>query len=579
MAVAALAASLAAASISAGGALAQAIERNLPPAPPAAGADIALPNIVAGSADATPIGPALTSLVILGPQDALAAAPLKGVDVLRDPALAKDRRRLARFLGKPISRKLIGQIEAEIAIAYRDRGYPFVNLSTPPQELTEGVLQIRVVEFRLGTKTAPGARGSTGAYVESRARLKPGDEINTNILAQDLDWLDHYPFRNTQAVFTPSKTPGDTDLQLQTTSAKPWALYAGYANSGSSLTGFDRYSLGAETTVPFLRDSLVSYQFTGSSNALFDHHRPFDSAARPTYFSHAGRLVIPTLARQDVELTVDYVQTYEPLQTADYFTRLNTLEATLAYRAALSDFLAFLPGEGVIGVEAKNELSHTSFAGTNVQERSLDVFQGIVGWAYLGNDPLGRTSADVTVHVSPGGLGPRDTSAAFATYSDGRFHIDTYAYVSGDLTRYDRLPTILGMKGLSMVNSLIGQYSAIPLPLTEQAGLGGQSLTRGYTLDDGAFDTALVYRSELHLPPFAIGWPNSIAAPYVFFDNSIGKNNQTKKTEQPASTGVAVDLQITKHLAATLGGAFALRNAGLTHTGDGRFDVHLTATF
>jgi hypothetical protein len=249
MAVAALAASLAAASISAGGALAQAIERNLPPAPPAAGADIALPNIVAGSADATPIGPALTSLVILGPQDALAAAPLKGVDVLRDPALAKDRRRLARFLGKPISRKLIGQIEAEIAIAYRDRGYPFVNLSTPPQELTEGVLQIRVVEFRLGTKTAPGARGSTGAYVESRARLKPGDEINTNILAQDLDWLDHYPFRNTQAVFTPSKTPGDTDLQLQTTSAKPWALYAGYANSGSSLTGFDRYSLGAETSI------------------------------------------------------------------------------------------------------------------------------------------------------------------------------------------------------------------------------------------------------------------------------------------------------------------------------------------
>jgi hemolysin activation/secretion protein len=576
-----LAATALVASLAASGAMAQAIERNLPPAPPAAGSDIAPPNIVAASADATPIGPALTSLVILGPKDAVVAAPLKGVDVLRDPALAKDSRRLARFLGKPISRKLIGEIEAQIAIAYRDRGYPFVNLSTPPQELTGGALQIRVVEFRLGTVTPLGAKGRDGAYEESRIRLKPGEEINTNTLAQDLDWLDRYPFRNAQAVFSPSKTPGATDLQLQTTYTKPWSIYAGYANSGSSLTGFDRYILGAETTVPFLKDSLVSYQFTGSDNALFNHNGFFNAASPPTYLSHAGRLVVPTLARQDVELTVDYVQTFEPLATRGYDTRLNTLEATLAYRAALSDFVSFLPGEGVAGFEAKNELSHTLFGGVNVPEteHNLDVFQAIVGWTYLGNDPLGRTTADITVHVSPGGLGSKNTKAAFTGFSNDRFDVDTYAYVSGDLTRYDRLPPLFGIKGFSLVTTLIGQYSAIPLPLTEQAGVGGQSLVRGYTLDDGAFDTAIVSRNELHLPPIVLPLPGSVAAPYVFVDNAIGKSNFTKKTEQPASTGVAMDIQLTKHVAATIDGAFALRNAGLTHTGDGRFDIHVTVTY
>jgi hypothetical protein len=102
---------------------------------------------------------------------------------------------------------------------------------------------------------------------------------------------------------------------------------------------------------------------------------------------------------------------------------------------------------------------------------------------------------------------------------------------------------------------------------------------RGYTLDDGAFDTAIVSRNELHLPPIALPLPGSVVAPYVFFDDAIGKSDFTKKTEQPDSTGVAMDIQITRHIAATLDGAFALRNAGATHTGDGRFDIHVTVTY
>jgi hypothetical protein len=40
-----------------------------------------------------------------------------------------------------------------------------------------------------------------------------------------------------------------------------------------------------------------------------------------------------------------------------------------------------------------------------------------------------------------------------------------------------------------------------------------------------------------------------------------------------------MDIQITKHVAATIDGAFALRNAGATQPGDGRFDIHVTVTY
>ena len=557
-------------------ALAQAIERNLPPPPVSTAPVIAPPNIVASTADPAPIGPALSGLVILGNSDPVNASAASGIDVSRTPRLEHDGG-LRRFLGQPISRRLIAEIEAQIASTYRDQGYPFVSLSTPPQELTTGVLQIRVLEFRMGTKTVPGAREQDVPFIESRVRVAPGQEIGTVQLGQDLDWLDRYPYRSVTAVFTPGATPGQSDLQLQTTYAKPWTVYAGYSNSGSPLTSFDRYFAGFQTIVPGLRDAIVSYQFTGSDNALFNDQAPFSSAANPTYLSHAGRLIVPTLARQDVELSVDYVQTYEPVQ--DLFTRIDTVEANLAYRAALSDFAAALPGEGVIGIEAKSETSRAIFNNQNVAEHAINIYQGIIGWAYSGNDPWGRTLADATVHLSPGGLDSRNSVAAFKAFSNGRFVNDQYAYVSGDLTRFTRLPAVFGFKDLSLVNTLIGQYSAVPLPLSEQAGLGGPTLVRGYTLDDGAADTALVSRNELHGPILPIGLGGSAIAPYVFFDTAIGVNEATKKQEYPTSTGVAVDIQLGRHISASLDGAWALRNAGFTRTGNGMFDIKVTVSY
>lgn len=563
----------------AGAAAAQAIERNLPPAPVASAPAIAEPNITPNSANAAPIGPALSGLVVLGNTDAPVTAPVSGVDVSRVARLHGDVRGLSRFLGQPISRKLIADIEAEIAIAYRRQGYPFVSLSTPPQALTAGVLQVRVTEFTLGTKTTPGAKAKDAGYILSRVRVEPGQEIDTTLLGQDLDWLDRFPFRNTQAVFSPSATPGETDLRLQTTYSKPWSVYVGYANSGSPLTGFDRYFAGAQTVLPFLHDAIVSYQFTGSGNTIFNDST-IAAAEIPTYLSHAGRLVIPTLPRQDVEATVDFVQTFEPTGQKDLDTRLDTLEATLAYRAALSDVWTFLPGEGLLGVETKRVTSE-AYLGYDPSgaQHGFDVFQVLLGWAYQGNDILGRTSADLNLHLAPGGADDRNTVAAFETYSSGRFDVPQYAYVSGDLTRFTRIPPFEGLSGFALVNTLIGQYSAVPLPLTEQAGLGGQTLVRGYTLDDGAFDSSLVSRNELHTPTLPLGIPNSVASPYAFFDIGLGKNEATKQQSYPTSTGVAVDLQIGPHIAASFDVAIALRNAGFTQTDNARFDSRITVTF
>jgi hypothetical protein len=97
------------------------------------------------------------------------------------------------WLGRPLSRKLIAEIEASIARYYRQRGFPFVSLSTPPQNIGNGVLQIRVLEFMDGKVSVQGAADASTAHLRSLIRQQPGAPIDTYQLTADLDWLNRYP--------------------------------------------------------------------------------------------------------------------------------------------------------------------------------------------------------------------------------------------------------------------------------------------------------------------------------------------------------------------------------------------------
>lgn len=559
-----------------GSALAQAIERNLPPEVVHGSANILAPNVAPTDKDATPLGANLSAIVVLGPDEPTRAGVGPGLDLARATRLdtGEGRAQLQRFLGRPLSRKLIGEVETTIALYYRSKGFPLVSVSTPEQEISTGVLQVRVIEFKLEHKTAPGAHDP--AYALSRVRVASGQSVNVNQLSQDLDWLNRYPFRTSAAAFSPGDKLGATNLVLQTTESKPWSVYAGYADSGSPLTGFDRYFAGAEVALPFLHDAYASYQFTGSGDALFSGSRPFNTSPDPLYVSHSGRLVIPTLPRQEVEATLSFVQSNE---FGQFVAHQTTEEASIDYRSALSDFVSFLPGEGVVGVEARREVGRTIFADEPVQNGDVDVFQVFVGLTGQETDSLGRSTFDLTLHLSPGGVDRRNTDADFAAASQGRSSSAEYGYISGDFSRFVTLPRRFGYQ-----LSILGQFAPNPLPLTEQIGLGGPSLVRGYTLDDGVFDSGLVVRNELRAPSGPLlarlgGKLQDQISPFLFVDAAYGKNAYTHADSSPIGAGVGADYQLGSHLTADLTTAWALKHEGLTHSGQFRLESRVVLTF
>jgi len=545
-----------------GAAHAQVVERNLPPAPKAEVLQLG-PNAVASDQDDTPIGPALSGVVLLGPTTQAPGSPVSGVDASAVPRFntPEGQALLKPFLGRPISKKLIAEVEAVVANYYRRQGYPFVALQTPPQEITSGVVQFRVIEFALGKVAVAGATRTDAAYVGDHVRVTPGLAINGDHLAEDLDWLNRNPFRRIDAVFTPGAGLGDSDLRLQVSESRPWRAYGGYANSGTPSTGRDRYFLGASALLG--QDTVVSYQFTGGDKA-------FNSD--PNYASHAATLFAPFAPRQAVQLTVSTVESNAAVQAFDI--KSTTTEVTLGYVGALSNFTR-LRGDVSAGVELKRQKREIFFGSTSVLNQPIDVYQLYAGWTHAATDRLGRYDADVSLHVSPGGISDDNSDAAFRAYSSGRVTKADYAYLRGS---YDRV-TRLGQGGVSLVTQLIAQYADVAMPDSERIGLGGASLVRGYSLDDGAFDRGLIVRNELRAAVLntSVGAVN--LSPYAFLDAGWGKDEATSKESNPLSTGLGLDLRVASHFSVAATAGYAWNDAPSTDDGDWRVDVRLIAAF
>jgi len=557
-----------------------AVERNLPPAPVAPAAPIIEPNAVPASQDATPLGVNLRAIVLLGAKDtALTNAQVAGgVQMDKVPMLdnKKIRAALARFIGRPLSRKLIAEIQAEIAGQARKVDRPFVSLSTPEQEITGGVLQIRVTEFVAGQIGTSGVNANDGVALTRGVRLQPGQPVNSSVLSEDLDWLNRNPFRTVGALFAPASTQGATDLTLSVEQRNPYRFYAGWANTGSQSTGFARSYIGAVSALPGLRDSYFSYQLTGSRDFWKDGDSYLTNPAR--FVSQGMRVYIPTFARQNIEFTLSDSLTNQ-LVNADFTVRQRTTEATLGYRSALSNLgLPAGSGDILFGIEGKRQHRVVYFGSETALDLSADAWQGLLGWSKGWQGDGSQASAAVNLHTSPGGVSDRSSGERLKELTNGRVSSDKYSYVTVDFSAATRLP-----RGFAVQSQVSGQYASKVLPLSAQIGLGGDGLVRGFTPDDGSFDAGVVLRNELRMPTFSAlkqdGALRDQLAPYVFLDAGRGRDLQLKTNTSLASAGIGADYSLGQHVNAGFNSAWALKDGPRTQRGDWRVQARATITF
>ena len=556
-----------------GAAQAQVVERNLPPEPPRRASAIKLgTNDLLKSDDATPLGVNLQGIVLIGADaNAKPAADAKGIDVGRVSGIdgAGLREQLSPFLDRPLSRKLIAEVQAKVAAVYREAGRPFVSITLPPQEVSSGVLQLRVIAFKVAGIKVTGAAPEN--YPQDRIRLVPGQEIDARKLETDLDWVNRNPFRQVEAVFGPGKDLGMTDVNIQVTDRKPWQVYAGYANSGTRATDRNRYYVGANGAPS--ADIFASYQLTGSGNFWVDDglfNRPDDAK----YVSQAGRLLTPLGLRTSLEVVGDHVLTNE--RPNDLFRiKTQTSQASVVVRTALSNFAPPATGDLLGGVELKHQLRTTIFDGTPVAEGSADVAQLVVGWNGRWSDNLGSNTLDVRLKSNPGGILSGNNSTAWSAFTNGRVTDVQTNLVALEYGRVTPLP-----KGLSLKSEVTVLASSKPLPDTERVSLGGISTVRGYVTEDGVVDQALILRNSLYFSaPSMPSWMPGTLAPFLLADAGWGRDLFSKRDTTLSSVGAGLDFAAGSTFNSKLLAARALTDGQHSRAGSWRVSVQASMSY
>lgn len=567
---------------------AQTVEENAPPI--VQGDQLrGLPAPTPGTvADDTPLGVDLARIRIVTDLKAItdgeaadtidlsAAGPL-----LDDEAL---RRRLKPYLGAPMTRRMISNIQADITTFLRGRNRPLVSVTPPPQEISGGSLILLVTLFELAEVRTEGNSWSPDDHLTSAIRSPLGEPVDSAQLIEDVNWLNLNPYRNLGVVFEPGTQRGETDLILRSNEEAPYTLFTGYANSGASEDDQHRIFAGATIGNFPLIDAQLSYQFTTSPETL-ERGRFISAGDQQGFLTHALSMFAPLQwangSRGKLSVAASYVSSFSDLATP--FTQDNDAFLLSGEYAVPLTPLGSIRADVYGAAEYKRQENDVFFAGALVNATEIEVVQGVfglrggfaTGLSFMGD---GRASFDASVVISPGGLTGNNDDAAFAAASGDPNADAHYGIVRGSFTHLAPLT-----EDVSHRFSSTFQIAQTNLPGIEEFAHGGASSVRGYLTNEASGDDGFTIRNELVGPAISLfagdEGVRDIVQPFGFVDYGWSKDQFANTTEELAAVGFGVNVAINDIVSGALVYGHALTDGPETEAGDHRLFMRLSSRF
>ncbi len=404
---------------------------------------------------------------------------IKNIPILDDEDF---KSKMESYLGKPLTDAGRGKIVEDVVLFFRSQGRSVVDVSTPPQDITSGVLQLLVLEGNVGEIRVEGTHWFDAKRLAGQMRIKPGSTLDSSEILNELDWVNRNPFRQVDLVYAKGSELGKTDLVLRTSEIFPLRFYAGYEDSGTELTDDNRVLAGVNWGNVFGRDGQLNYQYIASPEAgAFAAHSA--SFTQPLPWRH---ILTVFGSYADTKADVPY-----PFTLGGF-----SWQAGARYEVPLP-ILHGLRHSFVAGLDFKRSNNNLSFGGVKVFDSAADVAQGSLGYNASLKDSWGMSSLHSTLFYSPGGLTSRNKKADFIAARSKA--TPNYMYGKIELNRTTGLPW-----DFMLINLFTIQMADSNLLASEQIGFGGYDTVRGYDSRVANFDHGISISNELRTPPMSL---------------------------------------------------------------------------
>ena len=451
------------------------------------------------------------------------------------------------------------RIAAAVADLYKQRGYTLASAYIPEQRIRFGMVEISVLEGRLGDISVSGNRFYSTEFIRSGfAGVMEARVIRNTDLERALLLLNDYPDLKVSAALEPGEFTGSTNVQASVEDKRPIHATLDYNNYGFNNISRNRFGAGIEVGNALREGAILTF-----NGIVGDHPERLQfitgGYALPVGV-HGTKVVLSgSTGRFDVGAELAALQIRG---------KIHTYDLSITHPVVKTRWQSLVLDTGFAAKDNRLFINGALTGHDTVRMAKL-------GMNYDRVDLYGRTYLSAYGFHGLGEiLGGMDDHAAISTRpgADNRFLKGTLAVGRIQSLGHDAL---LILKGT-------GQITSGPMVVIEQMLLGGPDSVRGYQLGERFVDEGYAVTAETRIPLLPSMLPSTQAA--LFFDHGAGhlRNPQPGERRYSSLSGAGVGLQTelpyySIHLRADLGFPVGPKPSGGTIAGDRSPTMYLQA--
>lgn len=447
------------------------------------------------------------------------------------------------FTGKSFTFEQLLGIRAAITDLYTRKGYFTSGAFLPPQEITDGVVKVQVVEGRLERVEIRGLRRLRDSYVRSRIEAAARTPVNLERLEQALQLLQQDPLINkVQAELKAGTSQESTILVLNLKEGKPFSSSLGVNNQESPSVG----SFGSATTLSY--NNLLGFGDRFSTSVGFTRG----------VFSFGSNYEIP-LNRQNGQLFLRYSngrntvieQPFAPLDIKGRSATYSVGFRQPVVRTPKTEFAFSISGD--LRRSRTYLFDDEPFSFTSGPENGKSKVTAIrftQDWVNRNNNSVLAARSQFSFGLGILGATVNNTGI------DGRY----FSW----LGQFQWVKALNEQKDATLIFRTAAQLTGNSLLPLEQFSIGGLDSVRGYRTNQRVGDSGIASSLELRLPIIrdSDGIGTIQVTPFVDAGTIWNNSDKDGETGVLASTGLGLRWQLGNSLAARVSWGIPLVEVG-----------------
>lgn len=430
----------------------------------------------------------LRGLVLLnGEAPLLSSRDLSAVHgVLVQLAVPGSEERLAEilrctYINQPLDASLLSALAKTIQAYYRGEGISDVDVLIPEQSVSSGVVQVRIIAWKVGNVTVEGAHWTSKNLLERQLSVSSGDPANNRKVLIGLHAMNRNPFRSVHAIYDRGQSPETIDITLAVEERRQVRVSFAAENNGVKFAGKQRWIAGIDWGNAFGLNHVLSYQYITAD-------RPADFQANSVQYT------APLPNDSTLMLYGGYSRVRpnpEGSQTSDGYSGQASMRFEIPFQAGGGQLHQALWGADYKTTNTVVEYLDLSFAPV---AQTINLTQLVGGYQFQYASSSTRFFAKGELFWSPGEWLPDQSNARYNALRKGAKNKWLYARAALDYVLL--LPRNFNIN----LHSLL-QYSFDTLVPSEQLGIGGYDTVRGYDERLLSKETGAIISVELRTPP------------------------------------------------------------------------------